>query len=189
MKTINSLIKHVRKFHKAGLRYVKLDNVSFNIVVYSDLWFAKNKDGAFPVVFLIFMADKTNVANLTEYARNNSRRVARPVLGAEKFDLADTCDSAILIQNSSSEALGKTLRIQVLTGTETLFNIIKSNSSTSEKIVMVDVEAAREAYKGKIIHYIIWKNEKIQSGGFHDESCYSSGIHSRYKNNQLHYDV
>lgn len=35
-KTINDLIKYILTYPKAGLRYVKLDNESLNIVLYSD---------------------------------------------------------------------------------------------------------------------------------------------------------
>lgn len=86
---INSLILHVRKYPKAVLKYVKLERESLKIVVYWDACFAPNKDSTSQVGYLIFMADQTNKANITEYASKEPRTVVRYVLGEETFDLAD----------------------------------------------------------------------------------------------------
>lgn len=67
-------------------------------MLYSDGSFATNKDGTSQVVYLIFLADKENTANLIDYTINKSRRVVRSLLRAETFGLADECDSAIVIQ-------------------------------------------------------------------------------------------
>lgn len=50
----------------------------------------------------------------------------------------------------------KNLKMQVLTDSETLFNFIISNVPTTEKRLMIDVKAAREAYNEGIIDDVIW---------------------------------
>lgn len=132
LKTINGLIKHIKNNPKSGLKYIDLYKNTLKLVVYSDGSFATNKDGSFQVGYLVFMADKDNKANLIDYVSNKSRRVVRSVLGAETFGLANACDSAIVIQHNLKQILGKTLKIQVLRYSETLFNVKIRNASKTE---------------------------------------------------------
>lgn len=60
------------------------------------------------------------------------------------------------IQIDLKQMLKMTLRVQVLTDSETLFNEIIRNASTTEKRLMIDMKAAREAYNNSIIDDITW---------------------------------
>lgn len=81
--------------------------------------------------------------------------MARSVLGEETFGPTNACDSATLIQHDLKKMLKNTLEIQVLADSETLLIVIIRNSSTTEKRLMIDVMAVREAYKDGIIDDII----------------------------------
>lgn len=125
--TINSLIKHARKYHKV-LGYVKSWKESLKIVVYSDESFTTNKDGTFQVWYFIFMAYKNKKANLIGYASTKSIRVVLSFLVAATLGLLDACDSAIVIQHDLRESQVKKLKMQILTDIETLYNVIIMNA-------------------------------------------------------------
>lgn len=72
MKTITGLIEHIRKHSRPVLRYLSLDKESIKVWVYSDGSFVTTKDGTSQVWYLIFKADKENLANLIDHARNIS---------------------------------------------------------------------------------------------------------------------
>lgn len=62
------------------------------------------------MIYLLFIVYRTDKANIIDCAGIKSTEVVKPVLGAERFGLVDTCDSAILIQHGSREALRKKLK-------------------------------------------------------------------------------
>lgn len=188
VKAVNKLIKHVRE-HKQALKYVELDKETMRIVVYSDGSFATNKDGSSQVGYVIFMADKDNKANLVDYASNKSRRVVRSVIGAETFGLVDACDSAIVIQHELKQMLKKTLKIQILTDSETLFNVIVRNGPTKEKRLMIDGLAAREAYNSGIVDDIVWIRRKYNLGDSMTKLEIMPEFVKAIEANRIHYEI
>ena len=78
------------------------------------------------------------------------------MLGAETFALADACDAAILIQHDLKSLLNRKVKIKILTDSATLFNVMVRNASTTEKRLMIDIKAAREAYNEDIIDSVTW---------------------------------
>lgn len=81
-KTIDGLIKNIRTYPEAGLRYVKLDRESLNLVVYSNGSYTTDKDVTSQVRYLIFISDKQYRANLFDYASNKYTRVVSFALGS-----------------------------------------------------------------------------------------------------------
>lgn len=98
---------------------------------------------------MIILTEKYNNANLIDYASIKSRQVVRSVQGAETFTVADACDAAILIQHNLKSILNKTLQITAFTDSATLLNVMIRNHLTTEKGLMIDIKAAREAYNDK----------------------------------------
>lgn len=82
---------------------------------------------------------------------NKSGRMVRSVLSAQTFGLWDACGSASLIKYGLKPVLGKRRKIQALSNTETLFNVIIMNGSNSEKCLVLDVKASREASNEGVI--------------------------------------
>lgn len=156
IKTINKLIQHVKTNPGDGLTFRKLDIKTSKIVVYSDGSFSSNNDGSSQVEYQIFISDKSNNANLIDFASVNPRRVVRSALGADKFGLADACDASILIRQDLRLILKQTLKILILTDSERLFSVIICSGQTTEKRLMIDIKAAREAYNEVIGDNIIW---------------------------------
>lgn len=72
-------------------------------------------DGTSKVWDLIFMADRGNEANFIYHASIKSIIVAICILEAETFVFPNSYDSAFEIQHELKEALGKTLKLIVVT--------------------------------------------------------------------------
>lgn len=99
----------------------------------------------FSVRFIIFLTDKQNNASFIYHSNTKSRRVVISVQGAGNVELSDACDSPIVIQHYVQKILRKKLKIEILTDSETLFNMIIIIASTTEQRLMIDIKAAREA--------------------------------------------
>lgn len=84
-----------------------------------------------------------------------SRIVIRSVLGEKAFRLTDECDTAIILQHNLRKILGRTLKIKIWTANATLFNRLIRNVPSTEKILVIYIKAAIEAYNDGIINDII----------------------------------
>ena len=60
--------------------------------------------------------------------------------------------------------LKKTIKIQILTDSETLFNVIVRNGPSKEKRLMIDGLTARESYIKGMIDDIVWLRRKYNLG-------------------------
>lgn len=156
LRIINSLIKHLKKYPDLGLKYRKINMDTTEILVFSDGSFSGNNDRSSQVGYIIMLADNENNGNIIDYSSTKSRRVVRSVLGAETFGMADACDAAIVIQHDMKKILKRTFKIKLLTDSETLFNVVIRNASTTERRLMIDIKAAREAYNEGTINDVVW---------------------------------
>lgn len=86
--------------------------------------------------------------------------------------------------------LKKTLKIQILTDSETLFYVIVRNASTTERRLMIDVQAAREAYNDGIIDDIIWIERKYNlADAMTEKEVMPEFVEKTLETNKLHYEI
>ena len=156
IKTTNMLTKHLKNNPNQSLNYNHIDKKSIHILIFSGGSFSGNDDSSSQIGYIIFICDEEGNTAPIDFSSTKSRRVVRSVLGAETFALANSCDTAIVLQHDLKQILKRTLKIKILTDTETLFNVMIKNANTTEKRLMIDIKAAREAYNEGIIEDIVW---------------------------------
>jgi hypothetical protein len=76
-----------------------------------------------------------------------SKILTRSVLGSETMALADAFDMAFTIRHDLQNITRLQIPIIVLTDSLSLFDVITKATTTSEKWLMIDLTAAKEAYK------------------------------------------
>lgn len=104
---------------------------------------------------MVFLADKDN-HHVLQYKSYKSRRVVRYPLAAETHALAYAADASILIQHELKILTSRPFPITLLTDSKSLFDVISKGSDTSEKILMVDISATRQAYDQEVIDGLGW---------------------------------
>lgn len=72
--------------------------------------------------------------------------VVRSALGVKAFGLAEISDAAVIIVNGLNLILNRTSKILILADSETLFNVVIRNGTTTEKKLMIYIKASQEAY-------------------------------------------
>ena len=137
-----------------SLKYPSLDKNSTRIVGYSDAAFANNHDLKSQLSGIILIMDDTDAAIPIVFKSYKSRRVARSVLSAEVIAFAETSDDAPSLRSQIEHALERPVLMHLLTDSKSLFDIISKGTRTSEKIIMLDICAAREGYKSREISNI-----------------------------------
>ncbi len=92
--------------------------------------------------------------------------MTRSVFSAEVIAARDFFDDAFALRSQLDHAIGRSVPMNLLTDSKSLFAIISKGSRTSEKRIMLDIQAAREAYQAKEISDIglVRSSDKISDG-------------------------
>lgn len=85
--------------------------------------------------------------------------------------------------------LGTTFRIQALTNSETLFNVIIRNASNREKLLTINVQAAWGSYNEGIIDDVIWIKRKFNLRDAITKEAILLEFVEALDKNKLHYEV
>ena len=166
VRTINSCISEVNQTPQRGLLQHKLDSDSLCMVCYTYSSFANNEDNSTQLGYCIILTDKTGRANWLHYSSYKSKRVVRSVLGGETHAFADGFDTSYLMCHDLSTVMGKKMELTMVTDSMSLFKVIVNASTTTEKRLMIDIRAAREAYEKHEIEHLGWvKSERNIADG------------------------
>ncbi len=141
----NSAIKHIQD-NPRGTVFPELDKESLIIRGYSDASFTSNADLTSQLWMIILLSDATGNSTTVHYACCKSRRVTRYVLAAEVYAFSACYDYAYTFAHDLSIILGKTVPVQLFTDSKSIFDIITKLSTVSEKRLLIDISALRQAY-------------------------------------------
>ena len=88
------------------------------------------------------------------------------VLAAKVIAFADLFDEAFAIKDTIDTAIANSVQLHLITDSKSLFDIISKGSRTNEKRLILDVYAARQAYKEQHISNIgfVRSNHNIADG-------------------------
>ena len=133
----------------AHLKFPDLDRNSVRLIGCSDATYANNHDLSSELGQIALHMDDTDRFSPISFKSYISRRVVRSVLAAEVIIFADLFDDAYALRSEFEHALGRSLPVQLITDSNSLFDIISKGSRASEKRIMLERHAARQAYKHK----------------------------------------
>lgn len=95
---------------------------------------------------IILLADKTNASHVLAYSSKKSKRVVRSIMAGEIFAFTIAFDNAFVSRHNIERAIGKPIGLAMFIDSKQLFDAISTASHTTEKRLMVETSAAREAY-------------------------------------------
>ena len=77
-------------------------------------------------------------------------------MGGELHAFSDGFDFAYLIKHDIEDMLGRRVPMMMITDSQALFRVVVRSSTTTERRMMIDLRAAREAYCAQEIDDIGW---------------------------------
>ncbi len=146
MKQYNTTIRYLQNTRHLSLRTCKLDTESLHVRIYTDASFSINFDQSSQLGYIVLLADKHNNAFVLHYASYKSRRVVRPVLGAETYAFAEAFDLAYFAKTDLEKLLDRRVSLSISTDSKNLFDFITKCSQTQKRCLMIDLQAVRDAY-------------------------------------------
>lgn len=151
----NVVVKYLRQTADLCLQFPKLDSESLRIAVYTDAGHCNAADGSSQLGYLVLLADKRNRCSIIHYSSKKSNRIVRSTTAGESLAFANGFDAAYAIQADIARMLQKKPPIFMLIDSEILFNIITRRRLTTERRMMIDLQATRNAYANREISNIL----------------------------------
>lgn len=153
---LNTIIRQVHKYPTRGILQQKLNPDSLILRIYTDGSFADNDDQTTQLGYLVLLCDNSSRCNILHYSSSKSGRVVRSTLGGETLAFANGLDFGLAVKHDLDNILNKNIPVRLFTDCKSLFDVITKNTVTTEKRLMVDIQAIREAYAKFDIHDVAW---------------------------------
>ena len=153
---LNAVIKYVRRNPRRGLRQQKLDKTTLSVKIFSDSSFANTSTLHSQLGFVALLCDASGKANVLHFTSYKSKRVVRSVMGGECYAFADGFDYGFTLRHDLQNILQRKIPLLLYTDSDSLFKVIVKNSTTTERRLMIDLQATREAYGNHEISDIGW---------------------------------
>ncbi len=150
----NAVVRYLRSTMDRALKFPKLDGDSLRIACYVDAGHCNAAEGRSQLGYIITLADKNNNCCVLAFSSKRSRRIVRSTTAGEGLAFADGFDMSYTMREDMQQAVGKQIPIVMITDSQILFNIITRRRTTTERRMMIDLKAARDAYAKREISNI-----------------------------------
>lgn len=150
IRKLNKAVKYAVD-NRLRLRINKLDRKSLRIIEFSDSSFANNRELSSQLGHIVFLGDSSNAVIPLSFKSYKARRITRSAMSGEVIAFSDMFDIAIALRQDLERMLNNAVPFHLLTDSKSLFDVISKGFRTSEKRMMLDIGAAREAFRDKII--------------------------------------
>jgi len=146
VRDLNALIARAQKGRDMELHYHPLVTSELRIRAYADAAYATNKDGSSQVGYLVLLCDAGGRAHILSFSSRKCRRVVHSIMAGEVYAFTAAFDEAFIIRYDLERLYGRHIPINIFTDSKQLFDVVTKGSHPTEKRLMVDVAAARQAY-------------------------------------------
>ena len=152
--------------NRVSLRNPKLDKNTLRDIGYSDASSANNADLSKQLDLICFPEEDTGAVIPIPFKSYKAGRVTRSVMAGEVIDFSDLFDVVGVLSVEIEALFGTNVPVQLLNDSKSLFDVISKGSRTSEKRMMLDIAAAREGFRDKVISNICFvrSSSKIADG-------------------------
>jgi hypothetical protein len=104
--------------------------------------------------FVVLLADASGKCAILQFKSQKSRRVVRYSTAGETLAFAEAFDASFILRHDLSKILNRHIPLLMLTDSESLFKTLTKARYTTERRLLVDIAAARQAYHAKDISNI-----------------------------------
>jgi len=146
VQALNTLITRAKKGRDVALSYPPLDRSTLRVRAYADASYANNRDGSSQIGYLILLCDASGRAHVLSFSSRKCRRVVHSIMAGEVYAFSAAFDEAYTIRYDLEELYGCHIPISIFTDSKQLFDVVTKASHPTEKRLLVDIAAARQAY-------------------------------------------
>ena len=134
-----------------SLKIPRLELESIRVIGFSDSSFANNRDLSTQLGQIVFLGDNRGTVVPIHFKSYKAKRIVRSAMAGELIAFSHMFDAAITINSELEAILRRRVPLQLFTDSKSLFDVISKGSKTSEKRLMLEIAAAREAFRDQVI--------------------------------------
>lgn len=153
---LNKAIKLIKQNPKLRLIVHQLDIDFLRIISYAVASFQNLPDLKTQLGFVVLLTDKTSRINWLHFRTYKYKRVVRSVLGGETHAFVNSFDAAYAIRYDLETIVCKSVSLSMVTDSDSLLKVIFQSSTTTERRLIIDIQAGREAYQERRIDEMGW---------------------------------
>jgi hypothetical protein len=172
-----------------SLRYVKLNQSFFRLMIFIDSFFANNRDSSSQIDYVICLFDSINTANILHWFSVKCKRITRSVLTAELFAMIHDFDVDSVLKTTFTKMLDVVVSLILATNSKFLYNCLVRLRTTIEKRLMMNVIILRQFYERRKIIKIKWMHETNNTVDFMIKSKSSSALRTMIDINQINLNI
>jgi hypothetical protein len=172
------------------LKYVKLNQSFLRLMIFTNSFFANNRDLFSQIDYVIFLANDIH-AKILHWSSIKCKRVTRSVLTVELFAMIHDFDVESILKSIFIKLLDKKISISLIliTDSKYLYDCLIRLSITIEKRLMIDVMILRQLYERREITKMIWIHDINNSIEFMIKTKLSSTLKTMIDTNQINLNI
>jgi hypothetical protein len=189
IKALNARLQWQIENEARGMRFVKLDQDSLQLLAFTDASFANNKDLSSQIGYVLVLADAKGRANILHWSSIKCQRVTRSVLASELYGMTHGFDMGASVKSTIERILRISLPLILCTDSQSLYDCLVKLGTTQEKRLMIDVMCLRESYERREITEVKWIKGKTNPADSMTKAKPSSALKQLIDMNRVHLDV
>ena len=122
-----------------GLKFIKLNINTLQLLIFTDASFANNKDLSSQIGYVIVLADAIKKANIVYWNLVKCKRVTQSVLAFELYGMAHSFNIGAAIKSTIDKILQVNLPLVLCTDSKSLYNCLIWLGTTQEKCLIINI--------------------------------------------------
>jgi hypothetical protein len=156
--TLNKRLQWQIDNHFRNINYVKLDSTKLRLIIFTNSFFANNRDLFSQIDYVICLTDLKHV-NIIYWSSIKCKRVTRSVFETELYALAHDFDLDAVLKATLSAILDRFVSLIFCTDLKSLYDCLIKLDTTQKKRLMINVMSLRQLYERQKITKIKWIHE------------------------------
>jgi hypothetical protein len=153
--TLNKRLQWQIDNHSRDLKYVKFDSTTLQLMIFTNSFFANNRDLFSQIDYVIYFVDSKHV-NIVHWSSIKCKRVTRSVLAAKLYALAQDFDHNVAFKATLFAILDRFVFFVLCTDFKSLYDCLVKLDTTQKKRFMINVISLRQSYERRKITKIKW---------------------------------
>jgi hypothetical protein len=145
------------------LRYVKLNQSSLRLMIFTNSFFANKRDFSSQIDYVICLSNSTNTTNILHWFSVKCKRVTRSVLAIELFAMIHDFDVDSVLKVTLTKMIDTLVSLILIIDSKSLYDCLIWLNITVEKRLTIDVMILRQCYERREIIEMKWVHETNNS--------------------------
>ena len=129
---------------------------SLQLAMFTDSFFANNRNFFSQIGFVICLIDASNIANILHWSSIKYKQVTKSVLASELYAMAYGFDIGAVLKATLFRVLQYNVPMVICTDSKLLYKCLVKLGTTNKKRLIIDIMSLRQSYERREITEVRW---------------------------------